>query len=1220
MKAERTRRRSWRALAFLATALLAVVQAAPAEDLLTSLKVDFGAAETEEGYVAVDNAMAYARERGYGWVGTPPGHLRDRNGPDPLLRDFVFGRDEAVFRLDIKPGLYRLTMTFGDTLYGDHFIRPVLSCGGAEFPRINPDPGEFVTAAVAIEIPTSSLDITFMSANNNWVLNALTIEPASEVEKLHFTFKKLNPGAQEVCLPEMDPSSPRHTVLASEDPESGEVVRIDVDDDGDPDILERWWNGKRIRWFDENDDMREADLQGDLADDSLQIDRDGDGYYDGPNDMNVDWVDNDSDGDADLQVVAMNPSSTQPTIFAGESHYMIFEDIDDDNVDGCAEWQGFTFPCWRITGEGNFTPDYQGNSIFLKEHAPPFAITDPRYSWENPFAFYDMDGDGVTEMTVRFCDTRIKNPDQTIHYDGKIEDAYVSYDLDNDSQRDNEMDFDMTIHFSNGKMDYADSAHSFPKLKAPKWVLPYFRYTNWREIDELIYVPHSDCYDAMFASEWGTAKLTFDEDDDDHRWERVELYQPDDPYITEKWGRGKPRGMSGHPQADSLGDRGEFDEDNSGKGRLYIGAWDRRIHLHGAEWGAWSVDEYRDYWGSWPVVGGSSPRRAESVRELVRYDDTDGNGFFDTISYDYDGDQEIDLRVSLLDYANDSHPHPDAQPLIDPAKERWEGMHIRFLALADASWAEAKRLHRAAWKKGLSTPELEDLAIASSVHQKYDQAYFLKDKILRRLLDRAHKEDAARILELYFTGQWEDLASFVETNDRLAGSAKKEIRIGLRPGIDLITFKKNGGWCWYQDERAIVSGEKLIFGTVAGTTRDGSDRGDVDATSYDLNTKEIVHFTLAQKFQSDDHDVPAFLELPDGRVLTVYQKHGSDPLMRWRVTTTPHDIAAWTEEQTFDLGGGNTYSNLFRLSEESNRIYNFSRVGRGNPRGANPNYAVSDDLGRHFRYGGRLLVWPVPKGDPKFTGIDGARPYLKYASNNKDTVHFITTEDHPRAYDNSIYHGYYRNGKVYGSDGVELGPLSDSDETSLRPNELTRVFEGDVDNVAWTIDLHLDDRGRPYCAFSVQKDGRPSRGRVGESEDGKDHRYYYARWDGTKWNVHEMAHAGTRLYPREDDYTGLVALHPNDPDTVFISTDAHPVTGSPLISAADGKRHYQIYRGTTSDGGKTWNWEAITRDSTVDNLRPIVPIWTRGHTALLWLSGDFRTFTDYNLDVVGLIQ
>lgn len=118
-----------------------------------------------------------------------------------------------------------------------------------------------------------------------------------------------------------------------------------------------------------------------------------------------------------------------------------------------------------------------------------------------------------------------------------------------------------------------------------------------------------------------------------------------------------------------------------------------------------------------------------------------------------------------------------------------------------------------------------------------------------------------------------------------------------------------------------------------------------------------------------------------------------------------------------------------------------------------------------------------------------------------------------------------------------------------------------------------------------------------------------------------MAFAGTALYDVECDYTGLCALNPADVDTVYISTNSDPQTNSPLVSLADGKRHYEIYRGRTKDGGKTWIWTPITENSSVDNLRPIVAYGSKkGESVLLWLRGVLNTYTSYSLDVAGMLD
>jgi hypothetical protein len=411
----------------------------------------------------------------------------------------------------------------------------------------------------------------------------------------------------------------------------------------------------------------------------------------------------------------------------------------------------------------------------------------------------------------------------------------------------------------------------------------------------------------------------------------------------------------------------------------------------------------------------------------------------------------------------------------------------------------------------------------------------------------------------------------------------------------LIQLNDNGAWSWFMDERAIVHDGKLVVGSVRaiGDFRNNADPdwGNVEITVYDVASGATQRTVLHRHFEQDDHDGPALLPLPDGRYLAMYTKHGGERRIYYRFSE-PHNPLAWGAVSEFETPGMDartftgdnvTYSNLFRLP--SGRILNFFRGPDHDP-----NYLYSDDSGRSWRYGGRLLK-----------GRDGYSPYLKYAYDGQGTIHFVVTEDHPRNYDNSIYHGFIRDGSVYLSDGTRRGKLSDSTSVDIAAWDLTKLFQGDADNVGWVIDLELDAQQRPYAVFSVQKDGRGLPRRQG----GMDHRFHYGRWDGTAWRVHEIAYAGTRLYPGEDDYTGLAALDPNDPNVIYISTDANPVTGAPLVSRADGQRHREIFRGATRDSGATWTWEPITTNSTVDNLRPIVPKWKDQRTALVWMRGAY---------------
>lgn len=415
----------------------------------------------------------------------------------------------------------------------------------------------------------------------------------------------------------------------------------------------------------------------------------------------------------------------------------------------------------------------------------------------------------------------------------------------------------------------------------------------------------------------------------------------------------------------------------------------------------------------------------------------------------------------------------------------------------------------------------------------------------------------------------------------------------------LITLDDDGAWCWFQDERCIVHDGMLIVGTVSGGAHEPDRRGDINVIVHDLDSGATRLVELHDQLQRDDHNNPGLIALPDGRLLAIYTKHGSDRLIRMRSTSGAGDLVRWEEERTFEpamtAGHGVTYSNIYQLSAENDgrgRLYDFFRG-----EGWDPNALISDDAGQTWHALGQVIDGP-------------GRPYARYASNGRDAIHFVCTDQHPRNFDNSLYHGFIRGGVIHASDGT---PISALGEQPARHEQLTPIFRGDADNVAWCSNIELDEAGHPCVVYSVQKNsaGLP----VGQG--GEDCRYRYARWDGERWHDHPLGYAGQRLYPREDDYTGLLCIDPADANTVYLSTNADPTSGAPLISLADGRRHYEIFQARTTNGGRTWVFSAVTRNSSADNLRPMMPE-NASRPMLVWLRGRYTTMHDFDQSVVAL--
>ena len=533
---------------------------------------------------------------------------------------------------------------------------------------------------------------------------------------------------------------------------------IDLDGDGDPDILRTVTaNGIPVQWIDDDDDMQYGDLEGDTDNDCLMIDRNKDGVYGGYGDLIIDWVGEDEDGNPAMQVVVDNiPEANR--MKTGNGHYMWVVDTDKDDVFNYIDWNTFTLRCWIHNGLSDFYEDYNGKSTFMKIHSTTERVNDVRMNWENPFLFYDPDNDGLTEMAIRFCDSpKIvkENGQANSVLSGDIDWVSVSMDTDNDNAPGNEFDFDMTIHFTGPGFNYENQKHINKNLRGLPEADTFFLDARWRKLPELLYPDHDAAWDLTFKEgKWDKVWFTYDEDDDCNRWERVELYQPRDPFKVGK----NQGGIDNNGQADPAGDRGEWDEDNSGHGQLYVSPIDGKIHLYGAEWGCWRIDQNaRYYQGMGGIYDGYGPKRIETeptVFPTVKYTDTDNNGFFDLMEFDLDGDKVFEQRLSMKELGLD-----DRCQVINTASMKYEDFVDLESKVSDAMWKNAEKAVEVAKTKKLNTKWYALMLQPKSIRERYHYGFWLLFYLYNDLKDLAERTNdkalASVIDKAYLQGKWE---------------------------------------------------------------------------------------------------------------------------------------------------------------------------------------------------------------------------------------------------------------------------------------------------------------------------------------------------------------------------------------------------------------------------------------------------------------------------------
>lgn len=391
----------------------------------------------------------------------------------------------------------------------------------------------------------------------------------------------------------------------------------------------------------------------------------------------------------------------------------------------------------------------------------------------------------------------------------------------------------------------------------------------------------------------------------------------------------------------------------------------------------------------------------------------------------------------------------------------------------------------------------------------------------------------------------------------------------------------DGGWCWFQDPRAITHTGEHSRSYIGWVSRDGH----IVVGSYDHDTRHTTSFVLHANLERDDHVSPALHMRPDGRITAFYAKHSEAPLY-YRTTENPEDVTSWGPEQTITTNTpgiyGYTYPNPIRLAAEK-KTYLFWRGGN-----LDPTFSTQADGAAGWASSQRLMNVPNDGASP-----EAERPYVKYASDGNDTIHFAYTNAHPaEAPDVNIYYGRIRDGVIERADGSDMSALG----TPITPTDAEEVH--DASGPTWIHDVALGTDGNPVVVFA----SFPSK------SSATDHVYHYARWTGTEWDVRVVTPAGGSMSPeRSPLYSGGITLDQQDPSSLYLSRQIGDT--------------WSVEVWNTPDHGLNWAARTLAQSTTEKTVRPLSP---RGNEPngemVLWMTGPYGRFLNFDTTLTSFVE
>jgi hypothetical protein len=413
----------------------------------------------------------------------------------------------------------------------------------------------------------------------------------------------------------------------------------------------------------------------------------------------------------------------------------------------------------------------------------------------------------------------------------------------------------------------------------------------------------------------------------------------------------------------------------------------------------------------------------------------------------------------------------------------------------------------------------------------------------------------------------------------LVFTADDALPVAPEPPPEPFAVQTDANWTWFNKPEAARVGDLLYAGSV-------NSAGGIRVTQRHLDTAASNTFQLSAGFGSDDHNNASVIDCGGGRIAAFYAAH-PDEFIRMRVQTTPGDNTAWSTQQNIEFGSGGLTDYYYPcpviLSQDPTQHFLFFRWRNGSG-GFDLAYAVSSNF----------AAGPATFGSGIRLATNGPqRPYWSMFSNGVDRVDFLLSEGNPGEITGGVWHFY---AKLDGSNVLRFYTTNGTEISGALPHSITTKctkVNDTSDRKHWVWDVTTGTDGQPWALFVRFA-----------ANAGTDHRYHFARWNGSAWTHAEFTAAGGFLYSGEPFYSQGMHFSRVSPTRIYAGVPVSSVQQISTWAVGSGTSVSKVRDVTTGDAG--------TR------ARPVSPYNADSRCEALWWEGTYTSYTSYSTDVKGI--